>query len=312
MIVFLLVVAILGGAGVLAARYFKPAEVDVPTVLARHGDFLVKTYTRGDMRTLRASVVLSPNIGASVTVTHMAAMGEQVKENDVLMEFDSAEQENFLESHKSEVDEAEQTIVKTKADMAIQTQQDKVDLMKAEFDVRRAELDVSKNELLSEIDARKNDLALEAARKRLAQLKEDVQSRARSSQADLAVAQEKLNKAKFDLRLTEQRLERLTVKAPLSGLVSVRQNMRAAGGYMMIGQDLPDFREGDQIESGNAVMDVVDTEQMEVAGKIPETERGSLHEGQERQHPPRQHSGRDVPGQGQDAVGDDLARFHRH
>ena len=53
--------------------------------------------------------------------------------------------------------------------------------------MRRAELDVSQNELKSAIDAKKNDLALEEAKRRLAQLQEDSKSRAASNDANLAV-----------------------------------------------------------------------------------------------------------------------------
>ena len=50
---------------------------------------------------------------------------------------------------------------KGQADASVQAAEDKTAMIKAKFAVRRAELDVSKNELLSEIDAKKNDLALE-------------------------------------------------------------------------------------------------------------------------------------------------------
>jgi multidrug resistance efflux pump len=56
--------------------------------------------------------------------------------------------------------------------------------------VRRAELDVSKNELLSEIDAKKNLLALEEARRALAQLQADIQSHSTSTQAAMALSHE--------------------------------------------------------------------------------------------------------------------------
>ena len=50
--------------------------------------------------------------------------------------------------------------------------EDKVALLKAKFDVRRAELEVGRNELVSDIDAKKNLLTLEQAKRHLEQLQQ--------------------------------------------------------------------------------------------------------------------------------------------
>ena len=91
------------------------------------------------------------------------------------MRFDTAEQEFALETSDSEVEEAALELQKLDADRAVQAAQDEVNLLKARFDVRKAELDVTTNELLAEVDARKNELTLEESRRKLAQIEEDVQ-----------------------------------------------------------------------------------------------------------------------------------------
>jgi len=280
-IIFLLVVAVLGGGGYMAAKYLKPAGVEVPTALAKRGEFTIRTYARGDMRTLRSSVVTSPNVGSGLIVTRLVGTGETVKAGDVVMEFDPADLENALEANKASILTSEQSIVSQKAGQAISQWQDQVNLMRAQYAVRQAKLNCKQNELLAEIDAQKNDLNLKAAERRLAQTEQDIVSTQRSQQADLRVAEQQLNTAKFNMNLTQQRIDRLVVKSTLNGLASIRDNQRAAGGFQMVGQDMPAFREGDSISSGDAVLDIVDTEQMEVAGKVPEITRGNLHEGQD-------------------------------
>ena len=84
-----------------------------------------------------------------------------------------------------------------KADAAVQGAQDDVALLTARFDVRRTELDASGNEFIGAVDAQKNILSHEEARRRLAQLLEDVKSRAATNQASLAVVQEKRTKAQL-------------------------------------------------------------------------------------------------------------------
>ncbi len=278
----LVVMAMLAAVGVLAARYFKPAAAsEIPTVAVHRGDFLVKTYARGDLRAVRSAVIVSPNIGGTLLITELASTGAFVKEGEVALAFDPAELQNNLATHQSTLTEAQQEITKNRAEAAVREQNDKVELLKAEFAVRRAELDVSRNELVSEIEAKKNLLTLEAARKRLAQLNEDVQSRAKSSDAELAVAREKANKAALDLKQAQHRIEQITIKSPMSGLVSVRSNRFAIGGWWAPGIDIPDYRVGDQAFAGDPVLEVVDTSQMEVSGKINEVDRGNIKEGQE-------------------------------
>ena len=68
--------------------------------------------------------------------------------------------------------QAEQEIVKLRADAVVQRAQDEVTLLTARFDVRRAELDVQGSLLSSAIDKQKFVLTLEEAKARLAQLAE--------------------------------------------------------------------------------------------------------------------------------------------
>ena len=108
---------------------------------------------------------------------------DSLDQADLVMEFDPSEQRYKLDQNRSELMQADQEITKARADAAVVAAQDKVALLKARFDVRRAELDVLKNELVSSIDARKNDLALEQANRVLAELEQDVKSRSASGEA---------------------------------------------------------------------------------------------------------------------------------
>lgn len=277
---FLVVIVMLASSGMLVAKYFKPsAGPEVPTILARRGEFLVTTHTRGDLRAEKSGTLIAPNIGGTLLITSLSVMSAPVGEKEVVLGFDPSEQQHLVATHQSEQDEAEQEVTKIRADAAIREQTDKVDLMKAEFAVRRAELDVSRNELVSQIDAKKNLLILEAARKKLAQLREDIQSRRQSSEAELAVSKEKNNKALLDVQQAKQRIEQITVHSPMLGLASIRQNRFSFP--WVPGTDPPEFRVGDLVFGGTTILEVVDTKQMEVAGKVPETERGNMKEGQE-------------------------------
>jgi biotin carboxyl carrier protein len=206
--------------------------------------------------------------------------GTVVKKGDLVMEFDPSEQHYKLEQNRSELLQADQEITKAKADAAVTAAQDKVALLKARFDVRRAELDVKKNELVSTIDARKNDLALEQAQRVFTELEQDVKSRKASGQAAIALAEEKRNKAKLAMDQAQHNIEKMRVAAPMDGLVALEKNERAAGGMFFGGMTLPEYREGDQVDAGATVGQVIDPKEMELAAKVGELDRNNIKEGQ--------------------------------
>ena len=149
-------------------------------------------------------------------------------------------------------------------------------LLTARFDVRRAELDASGNEFVSAIDAQKNVLSLEEAKRRLAQLEQDVKSRGLTSQAGLAVAEERRNKAQLTMQRNQQTIDSLVMKAPIDGVIALKQNQEAAGGFFFTGMVLPEYREGDSVWPGRAVLDVIEAGKMELRAKVDENDRANL------------------------------------
>jgi multidrug efflux pump subunit AcrA (membrane-fusion protein) len=271
--------------GVVAAvRRASPATTatDVPTGAVKRGDLDMKVYLTGELRASHSEMLLAPPIGGgSLQITHLLHTGAAVKKGELVMEFDPTEQHFKLEQNRSELLQAEQEITKAKADAEVVAAQDKVGLLKARFDVRRAELDVQKNELVSSIEARKNDLALEQAKRVLAELQQDVKSRSVSNQATILLAEEKRNKAKLAMDQAQGNIDKMRVTAPMDGLVALEKNEGAMGGFCCFpGQTFPEYREGDQVQPGRTVGQVVDPKEMELSAKVGELERNNVKEGQ--------------------------------
>src|SRR5579871_4173699 len=248
-------------AGAWAATRHGSTETSsggIPTSVVKRGDLEMPVYATGELRASHFEMMAAPPIGGgSLEITHLLHTGTPVKKGDLVMEFDQSEQYYKLEQNRSELLQAEQEIAKAKADAAVTAAQDKVALLKAKFDVRRAELDVQKNELVSTIDARKNDLALEQARRVLAEVEEDVTSRSASGKAAIALAEEKRNKAKLAMDQAQDNISKMRVTAPIDGLVALEKNERATNGFYF-GQALPEYREGDQVDAGSNIAQVVD------------------------------------------------------
>lgn len=280
----LLAVMLFALVGVVAAVHrASPAATgdETPIDQVKRGDLDMTVYANGELRATRSEILTAPPIGGgALQITHLLHTGTPVKKGDVVMEFDPSEQRYKLEQSRSELLQADQEITKAKADAAVTAAQDKVALLKARFDVRRAELDVQKNELLSTIDARKNDLALEQAKRVLAELEQDVKSRSVSGQAAIALAAEKRNKAKLAMDEAQSNIEKMRVIAPADGLVSLDKNEGASGGFFFEGMTLPEYHEGDQVEAGRSVGQIIDPKEVQLIAKIGELERNNIKGGE--------------------------------
>ncbi|HUA14034.1 MAG TPA: efflux RND transporter periplasmic adaptor subunit [Verrucomicrobiae bacterium] len=273
-------VIVLTVVGVVAAvRRASPVSSgdEIPISRVKRGDLEMKVFANGELRAIHSETLTAPPIGGgSLQITYLMQTGTAVKKGDLVMAFDPTEQRYKLEQNRSELLQAEQEITKARADAAVTAAQDKVALLKARYDVRRAQLDVQKNELVSTIDARKNDLALEQANRVLAELEQDVKSRDVSGQATIALAEEKRNKAKLQMDQAQSNIDKMRVTAPMDGLIFVNKNH---GDFYFTGMSVPDYREGDQVDAGRAIAQVIDAKQMQVIVKVGELERNNVKEG---------------------------------
>lgn len=270
------------GAAWAGWRYFKQfgeKQQVIPTASVRKGDVIIRSYTRGELRAVRTAMLVAPNLFGTVQITKLAPLGAFARDKDLVIEFDDSEVRSRLEEKQLELDQLDEQLKKAQAELEIRNNQDQVELLRARYAVRRAELEVQRNELLSQIDATKNKLNLEEARRRLKQLESDVKSRLEQSQAELAVLREQKNKSLLELQRERQRLSQVKLLAPMSGLVAIRQNRPM--GMFFRGMQLPDLREGDQVFPGTPVADVLDLSELEVAGKVSELDRANLHDGQD-------------------------------
>jgi HlyD family secretion protein len=278
-----MVVLVAAIAALAAARRtsLPAADGEIPLGQVKRGDLDLKVVATGELRANHTMMLTAPPVGGgALQITRLSHTGVPVKKGDIVIEFDPSEQHYKLEQNRSELLQAEQEITKAQADAAVLAAQDKVALLKARFDVRRAELDVQKNELVSAIDGKKNQLALEQAKRVLAELEQDIQSHTASGQSTIYLAQEKRNKAKLAMDQAQQNIDKMRVPAAMDGLVSIQKNRDASGGFFFDGMTLPDYREGDQVQPGSAIAEVIDSREMEITAKINEHDRSNIKAGQ--------------------------------
>lgn len=278
---FLTLLTFACGGGACRQASALAGEVDVPTAVVKEADVQLKTLTTGALQTKESRTIAAPPIaGGTLQIIKLARFGSPVHKGDLVLEFDPSEQEYNLAQNRSDLEQAEQEIAKSKADAAVQAAEDQTALLKAKYAERRAELEVSKNELLSKIDAQKNVLALDEAKRALSQLQQDVRSHSASNKAALAISEEKRNKANLAMNQAEDNIKKMTITAPIDGLVVINGNRDSTGGFFFTGMTLPDYHVGDQVNPGSAIADVIDVSHLEVYAQVGETDHSNLKPGQ--------------------------------
>jgi HlyD family secretion protein len=251
----------------------------VPTAKAVRGPLKLTVYATGELRAGRTVNLMAPPVGGSLRIVKLLQTGTAVKKDDPVLEFDAADQQYAVEQARTDLEEAVQQIVKMKADQAVQASQDALDMLTAKYNVRRGELDSAGNEFIGAIEAQKNQLTLDEARRRLKQLEDDASARTATSTAALAVVQERRNKAQMAMERAQGIIDNLVVKATTDGVISVKEN-RDGQFFFFSGMVLPQYREGDTTFSGRNIADIVESGKMEVRAKVTEVDRDNLQTGQ--------------------------------
>jgi HlyD family secretion protein len=269
---------------VLAGVLFAPRPVvagGVPTARVVRGSLKLDVWAKGELRAGRVVSLAAPSAGAVLRLIRLVGTGTAVHAGDVLMEFDPAEQQYFVDQTRSDLAEAEQQIVRRRADVEARAAQDQVDLLTARYSVRRAELDArTPPGLIAANEAKKRELSVQEMKRRLAQTDQDIVSHTATNLAAVAVVEQARNRAKLAAERAQQIIDSLVVRSPIDGLVVVKENRDATGGVFFSGMSLPEYRVGDTVQSGRSILDVSATTDMEIKVRVSEQERPNLAIGQ--------------------------------
>jgi multidrug efflux pump subunit AcrA (membrane-fusion protein) len=274
--------AVLGVVGWSGLRIYSTLTaskvVVIPTAKVQRGDVNLAVTARGEINGSNPEVLTAPLTGgADMHITTLRTTGEQVKQGDIVAEFDTTEQEYKLREAESDLAEADQHIAQVTAQREGDLEEDHYAIIHAQADLKTAELEARKNPLLAAIAARQNTLAVNAARDHLTQLERSQESKRANSDAGIAVQQANRSKAESQAATARQNIEAMALHAHHAGYVSVRQNTQVASFF---GQVLPLYQVGDAVRGGMPVVEIPDLQNWELGAKVGELDRGHLALGQ--------------------------------
>lgn len=247
----------------------SPARVRIPSRDIR---------ATGTVQAVRALTVQVPTIAGManqnfgrLTLVKLVTNGTRVKKGDLLAEFDRTTQIDAAIEAKAKyenlVHQVREKAAKNNSDAAKRSGE----IRQAEADLAKAEIQLKKGPVLSEIDRLKNEEKAQSARARLASLQKSDKSRRTAEAAALEVLKLQMERQKVALERSDRNAEALILKAPLDGMVALENIWR--------GGSMGNAQEGDQLGSGQSLLKIFDPTTMEVRTQVGEPDGAVLHEG---------------------------------
>jgi RND family efflux transporter MFP subunit len=271
------VVAAFVVAAVGFAAVGRGSAPDLPTVDVTRGDFTDMLEIRGEIRPVRSVVLASPMQAGELQIIKLAKSGTMVKPGDVVVQFDGTTLQRTIQEKQSELRQADAEIEQQRAQSRITEEQNATALMKAQYDLQRAKLDVQKGDTIPRIQLEQAKLAVLDAEQRLKELDAKITADKTAAEANIAARLRKREKAIADVERAQRGLQNLELKAPSAGMVNVLPNPRS--GNMFGGEQ--EFREGDRAWPGASVVELPDLTSVYLEARLDESDRGRLNTGQE-------------------------------
>lgn len=275
-IIIAVLVAIAGGGAYAAYRYTTTTVVEIPTARVRRAEFVISVKARGEIRSTNSRILAAPQV-PDPKITKLYESGKAVKQGEIVIEFDTAQQEQYYLDRSTSVRTVDSEIVQTKASHRIVNEMDGMNKMTSEYNVERAKLEASKAEVVSEIEGAKSRIDVGVTQGELGQVNTTIGAHKISQEADLDRLQQKKDKTLRDLERAKSYLSKLVIRAPISGIVNILPNFRASGSF---GSSPPPFKEGDRAWTGAAIAEIPDLSSMRVEMKLDEVDRGKMQLGQ--------------------------------
>jgi membrane fusion protein (multidrug efflux system) len=186
----------------------------------------------------------------------------RVKTGDVLAEFDRTKEQDNARDAKAKFDDLAHQVEQRQAQNRADAAKRASDLQAAEADLAKAELELRKGPLLSEIDRLKNEVKAEAAREHVASLKKSSGFHDQADAAAVRILELQRDRQKVSLDRALSNADKLQIHAPLDGMVALENVWR--------NNSMGKPQEGDQLWPGQPLIRLFNPSEMEVRAQVGE------------------------------------------
>src|SRR5579871_859904 len=234
-----------------------------PYVPVTRGPMLRTIRVGGTLAAVHFSGVSAPALRGArfqLTIVRVAPAGTHVQAGDVVAEFDRQQQKQNFDDHQAAYNDQNDAILKRQAELKIEREKQLSDLQKAKADVESQKLENRRNEIVSKIDAEKNQEALAEAEATLKMQQETLDLRQASAVAEIKLLEIKRDREKLAMDQARINYDRLVVKSQVPGMVVYQPFWKSS--------KIGTVQEGDQVWPGLVFMQIVDTTAMAMRAHV--------------------------------------------
>ncbi|MEJ2108456.1 MAG: efflux RND transporter periplasmic adaptor subunit [Acidobacteriota bacterium] len=249
------------------------------TAQVRLGDYLDYVSLRGEITVRSSTLIKAPYNAGQLQILKLVRNGSQVKKGDIVVEFDASSIQQIMDQYRSALAQAETEIERIEAQQSLQEERNITEAITAGFALERAKLDLGTKDIVPAIEHERNLLAVERAEQRIEELKTKSETSRVGTEADLAGARRKREKAIADLKKAEDSLANLTLRSPIDGTINLLSNSNIRSS-ILVSTSGPVFKVGDSVWAGASIAEIPDLSTIQVTAPVYEAERGKIQLGQ--------------------------------
>jgi multidrug efflux pump subunit AcrA (membrane-fusion protein) len=210
--------------------------------------------------------------GGSMTLIRMADAGSVIAKGEVIAEFDRQNQQQQIDDQQAGVVQAEALVRVREANLMIELETKRQDLVTARAEYEKARLDLRTAPVRSQIEAEVLANVRDEAQATYEQLEQEVKMLEQAHAAALRQVRIDLEQEEVDLKRAEMNAEHMLMTAPIGGIV-VHETMFRGGGFSQVAN-------GDEVRSGTLFMQIVNPGSMVLQAQVNQADSQRVRLGQ--------------------------------
>jgi len=268
------VIVVLAIVSMILVRSRTSFTTRVPQAVAANPDEVLRL--KGTTEAVQSRAILAPLLAGqqvhTLTIIRLTPGGTRVKKGDLLVEFDRQDQMRDYVDKQAEYQKLVDQVAQEQAKESAAKAKDETDLKTAENNLRKTELEVQRAEIVSRIDAEKNQENLDEAKATYDQLRETFDLKRKAAQAAIRILEIQRDRTQQTMMHAQANANLMQIHSPLDGVVVLNTIWKQG--------TMGEVQEGDQIHPGVPFMQVVNPATMQVRVMANQQDFPSLQIGQ--------------------------------
>jgi len=265
---------VLGIILLVATRSKTPASANHTQSLSNNPGQVLRL--KGTTEAVQSRAILAPLLAGqqvgTLTIIRLTPAGTKVKKGDLLVEFDRQAQMRDFVDKQAEYAKLVDQVAEEQAKENAARAKDETELKAAEDNLRKAELEIQRAEIVSRIDAEKNQENLDEAKATYEQLRETFDLKRKAAQAAIRILEIQRDRTQQTMMHAQANADLMQIHSPLDGVVVLNTIWKQG--------TMGEVQEGDQVRPGVPFMQVVNPSTMQVRVLANQQDFPSLQVGQ--------------------------------